>query len=77
MGQDQSSGEIDRMRQTVANMMDMFMGELDCLKKDLYVDFGETQKLIARDINQIRADLSQTDLRLSLVEKQKGKQPSG
>lgn len=78
MGQDQSFADLDRMRQTVANMMDMFMGELECLKKDLYVDFGETQKLIARDINQIRADLSQTDLRLSLVEKQKGIQaPAG
>lgn len=74
---DHSSGELDRMRQTLANMMDMFMGELETLKKDLYVDFGETQKLIANDINQIRADLTQTDLRLSLVEKQRGKTSSG
>lgn len=52
-------------------MMDLFMGELDLVKKDLYVDFGETQKLIAGDINQLRADAVQTQLRLEVVEKTK------
>lgn len=75
--QDYSSSELDRMRQSLANMMDMFMGELEALKKDLYIDFGETQKLIANDINQLRADLTQTDLRLNLVEKQRGKASPG
>lgn len=77
MGNDQSPSELDRMRQTLANMMDMFMGELETLKKDLYVDFGDTQKLIAGDINQIRADLTQADLRMSLLEKQRGKSSTG
>ena len=69
--------EVARLRQSMANMMDLFMGELDGLKKDLYVDFGEAQRLIAADICQIRADLTQTDLRLGLVEKQRGKGHSG
>jgi hypothetical protein len=53
----------------LANMMDLFMSELDLVKKDLYVDFGETQKLIAGDINQLRSDAVQTQLRLEVLEK--------
>lgn len=73
----ESQSELNRLRQSMANMMDLFMGELDSLKKDLYVDFGEAQRLIAADIVQLRADLTQTDLKLGVVEKQRGKNPSG
>lgn len=48
--------------------MELFMDELDSLKKDLYIDFGETQKLIATDINQIRADNTQIKMRLDILE---------
>ena len=61
--------EIERLRSSLANMMDLFMGELDLVKKDLYVDFGETQKLIAGDINQLRADAVQVNLRVEVLEK--------
>ena len=55
----------------MANMMDLFMGEIDQLKRDLYIDFGETQKIIAGDINQMRADLNQVELKVQIVEKSK------
>lgn len=73
----ESQSEVNRLRQSMANMMDLFMGELETLKKDLYVDFGEAQRLIASDICQIRADLTQTDLRVGVLEKHRGKTNSG
>jgi len=69
-------GEFDRLKGSLSQMMDLFMRELDSVKKDLYVDFGETQKLIAGDINQIRADQIQVQLRVDLLEKQKNRQVS-
>ena len=56
------------MKSSFANMLDLLMNELDAVKKDLYVDFGEAQKLISEDIKQLLGDTKQLSLRLEAVE---------
>lgn len=61
--------ELDKMKTSFANMLDLLMNELDAVKKDLYLDFGEAQKLISADIRQLLADSKQLALRLEALEK--------
>jgi heme oxygenase len=61
--------ELDKMKSSFANMLDLLMNELDAVKKDLYVDFGEAQKLIAEDIKQLLSDAKLHSLRLDALEK--------
>lgn len=62
------------MKLSVANMLDLFMNELETVKKDLYLDFGETQKLIASDINHLRSENNQFNIRIDILEKERKNQ---
>jgi phosphoenolpyruvate-protein kinase (PTS system EI component) len=65
------ASELDKMKTSFANMLDLLMNELDSVKKDLYVDFGEAQKLISEDIKQLLNDTKQLGLRLDVLEKER------
>lgn len=63
--------EMERMGSFMANMMDLFMEEIDTVKQDLYIDFAQTQKIIANDLGHLKEDHRDLNQRFDMLEKYK------
>lgn len=46
--------EITTMKQSMGSMMDMVVSEIDGIKREMYLDFGQNQKLIMNDLERTK-----------------------
>lgn len=51
---DSTYPEIQNIKEAMANMMELFVEEIDTIKKELYLDFGQTQKTMYEDFQLLK-----------------------
>lgn len=49
------SSEMDTIKHSMSGMMELIVGEIDSIKRELYLDFGQNQKIILEDVEQLKA----------------------
>ena len=57
--------EISTMKQSMGSMMDMVVSEIDGIKREMYLDFGQNQKMIMNDLERMKQN--QTNLEEKFV----------
>lgn len=46
--------EINTIKSSMSGMMEIIVGEIDSIKRELYLDFGQNQKILFEDISSLK-----------------------
>lgn len=48
------NAEMNSIKGSLGGMMELIVGEIDSIKKELYLDFGQNQKILFEDITDLK-----------------------
>jgi hypothetical protein len=48
------NAEIFSIKDSMSGMMELIVGEIDSIKKELYLDFGQNQRILLEDVGKLR-----------------------
>lgn len=48
------NSEMNSIKGSLGGMMELIVGEIDSIKKELYLDFGQNQKILFEDVADLK-----------------------